>query len=258
MNYWKRSQRDPLNWQLNPIQDDDGKDVLFEIADPESLLQGNHLEGIKDILSHQLKQKGLAYRLVFNLLEEGHTLGEIVEAMGKPKETIRKLVREIVEEARLLVNMVRPEVKPEPTTLRTRFEARITKVESCWRWTGTFCGAYGVLDVKDATGKRRRLRACKLALRLFRGDQIADTHKPKHTCGNRWCVNPAHLGCDPAPREQVVEEPPPVRHLDQAAIRELADRRSGGESEERLAAEYGVSVGTLRRILEMTPWRKVA
>lgn len=262
MNYWKRSQRDPMNWQLHPIQDEDGKDVLFEIADPDSLIQINHLEGIKELLQDQLKQKGLAYRLVYNLLEDGHTVAGIVEATGKTKEIVRRIIREIIEEARLLVQHLAPApakarttVVHEPT-LRARFDGRVQKEEcGCWRWTGTFCGDYGVLDVRDDSGKRRRIRACKLAIRLYYGERRARSHKPRHSCGNRWCVNPEHLGL---PTEAPAEEKAVVVRLDQAAIQELALRRASGESEIELAAAYGVSVGTIQRVLEMTPWRKVA
>lgn len=259
MNYWKRTQRDPMALQVNPIQDDDGKEVIFEIADPESLARINHLDGFKELLQEQIKQKGLAYRLVFNLLEDGHTVGQIIETTGKPKEVIRKILREIAVEARLLVKHLAPDLPPkrkakEPT-LRARFEAQVRRdPEGCWRWTGTFCGDYGVLDVKDDSGKRRRLRVGKLAVQLYRGVEL-DSRKPFHSCRNRWCVNPDHLGFPANPPQ---EETPVVRRLDQTMIQEIAKRRGAGESEEALAASYGVNVGTIHLVLSRTPWRKVA
>ncbi len=70
----------------------------------------------------------------------------------------------------------------------SRFLSRVAKSEGgCWLWTGTrHSEGYGL------TGTKPQEYAHRYAYQLFLG-QIPERGRVTQTCGNRLCVNPAHL-----------------------------------------------------------------
>lgn len=73
-------------------------------------------------------------------------------------------------------------------TLEGRFWAKVTKTPDCWLWAAaTGDDGYGRISV----GGRLRL-AHRVSWELINGP-ILDGMFLDHRCGNRLCVNPAHL-----------------------------------------------------------------
>lgn len=74
------------------------------------------------------------------------------------------------------------------------------KPTECWPWLGrhqTSMGGYGVYCF-DRNSKfsfkvgHRSITSSRAVYLLFKGD-VLDGHDVRHTCDNRWCVNPDHL-----------------------------------------------------------------
>ncbi|GEL95374.1 HNH endonuclease signature motif containing protein [Cellulomonas composti] len=73
--------------------------------------------------------------------------------------------------------------------LADRFWAKVDKREGCWEWQGgrSEPGGYGRIGSAG-----RLLLAHRVAYELCKGP-ILDGLTVDHLCGNRGCVNPAHL-----------------------------------------------------------------
>jgi hypothetical protein len=76
-----------------------------------------------------------------------------------------------------------------PTDLRERFISKIQLTASCWNWTGTTLGGYGVFSLKQP---RRSVKAHRKAFEWTHGT-INPNLVIDHLCRNKACVNPAHL-----------------------------------------------------------------
>jgi len=79
--------------------------------------------------------------------------------------------------------------------MEERFWSKVNKTDTCWLWTASkFSDGYGQFWVD---GKMKR--AHKVSW-LLAGNTIPDglilCHAPHSVCGNRHCVNPAHLRTD--------------------------------------------------------------
>lgn len=73
-------------------------------------------------------------------------------------------------------------------TLEQRFWAKVRKTDDCWEWTASTNGnGYGKIK---ADGQTRR--AHRVSWELTNGP-IPEGMDLDHRCGNRACVNPAHL-----------------------------------------------------------------
>jgi HNH endonuclease len=127
---------------------------------------------------------------------------------------------------------------------RPRFWAKVARCGpvECWNWSGARTrGGYGVLRVD---GKTRY--AHHLAWELANGRRWDDDQRPiRHTCGNRGCVNPAHLE---------LGEPPNAGKLDEYDVAVIRERRAAGEPQSRLAKAYRISPSMVSRIVDGSRW----
>jgi hypothetical protein len=92
-----------------------------------------------------------------------------------------------------------------------QFFSRVAREGDCWHWTGKFSGD-GLPTFKECpTGRAARLTATvpmatRTAFAWFRGLLMPSKYwRLKQTCGNRWCVNPAHLKQMRIPERKPVE-----------------------------------------------------
>lgn len=130
---------------------------------------------------------------------------------------------------------------------------------ACWPWTG-FRGrpGYGQLG--------RNLRANRVAYELHNGP-IPPDGVICHTCDNPSCVNPAHLflgtqldNIADATRKGRVRHGEGHYHAKLTAddVREIRQRyAAGGISYSRLASLYGISIGTVGKLVRRQRWQHI-
>jgi hypothetical protein len=174
-----------------------------------------------------------------------------------------------------------------------RFWAKVNQGDGCWEWQGKRIGGYGILLTGPA-GAQRRERAHRVSWEINRGP-IPSGAFVLHSCDNPPCVNPdhLHLGTNadnmaemrergrsfhgPALQARMRERAARgERHgwkthpdaiprgegcgaskLTRAIVRELRRRYAeGGVSQRQLAAEFGITQGTLWSLLRGLTWRE--
>jgi len=81
-----------------------------------------------------------------------------------------------------------------PDRALTLLERSIEKTEGCWFWRGYVCpNGYGKIWIGSRTdGTYQKVWIHRLAFMLFCGP-LAEGEEVHHTCGEKLCVNPAHL-----------------------------------------------------------------
>ena len=159
-------------------------------------------------------------------------------------------------EHRLCVN---PEHWGAPTEA-DRFWAKVDKTAGCWVWTAGSCsGGYGVF--RGAAGPQ--VGAHQKSWELSHGSPPEQS--VLHSCDNRLCVNPAHLfegtaadnAADMVSKgRQRRGEAHPARKLGWPEVREIRRRHSEGETQTKLAMEYGVSQPNVGYIIRRKTWQE--
>ena len=147
--------------------------------------------------------------------------------------------------------------RPKPK--RTVQERFISKIQpdletGCWLWVGAKVGSTGYGQCADAVGKPRA--AHRVSWELFRGE-IPKNAFVKHVDTNQCpknCVNPKHLYVDKARKKPKNNEtkPYPSSVLSKQQVEEIRERykpRSERTRIKDLAAEFNVSIVTVRNIL---------
>ena len=136
--------------------------------------------------------------------------------------------------------------------------------DECWLWMGPIRGnGYGGFT----RARTLRLYAHRISYTLYKGE-IPRGYAVCHTCDIRLCVNPNHLWAgtnaenlaDMAAkgRSQQGEAHWNVR-LTAEAIRQIrAQRWERGLPYKKIAAEWGISPGTVRKITERRIWKHLA
>lgn len=95
-------------------------------------------------------------------------------------------------------------VSPKADPLAGRFTVLPS---GCWRWNGAACSSgYGSL-----TWRAKGWLAHRLAYTLVIGP-IPAGYEVHHTCGNRLCINPAHLQPLPGRAHRLVTDTPMARN----------------------------------------------
>ena len=123
----------------------------------------------------------------------------------------------------------------------------------CWLWVGpTFWDGYGRAHERGREG--RQMRAHRLYYERHVG-AIPKGTELDHLCGNRRCVNPAHL--QPVPHIVNCQRGRKSK-LTAEIVRAIRARYSaGGITQAELEREYGIASGTVCRIMQGTYWRNV-
>lgn len=143
---------------------------------------------------------------------------------------------------------------------RKRFFKYVNKTESCWLWTGyCFTSGHGQFGYDGKIIKAHRFSW------LLAGNQIPEEmcilHAPHVICGNRNCVNPAHLrvGTQSENMKDKISDGTSARgikhpkcKLTEQQVREI--RARSDENQKELAEEFGVSTATISSILSRKRW----
>jgi hypothetical protein len=150
--------------------------------------------------------------------------------------------------------------------------------DGCWPWTGkTDIGGYGVVR-RDG----RQEKTHRVAFELAYGPLPEGKIVRHFICDNPPCCRPEHLrsgtiadnnadmrikgraasgdrnGSRTRPDRQIRGERHPLSKLTEADVRSIRARDTGDQILRRgLAAEYGVGVRTIRKIVERERWRHV-
>jgi hypothetical protein len=144
--------------------------------------------------------------------------------------------------------------------VEARFWAKVNKTPTCWLWAGAcYSNGYGRFWV----GGRPYL-AHRISLELHLGRPLAQgmfaCHAPHSICGNRACVNPAHISektqaennadtvADGTSNRGTRNSSCKLTEAEVLAIR--ADTRFQSE----IAAEYGIKQSTVSRIKRRKIW----
>ncbi len=136
----------------------------------------------------------------------------------------------------------------------------------CWQWMGKISHkGYGIARVHSG-GKKRDVRAHRLAYILVNGPVPADLVVRHIGCRNRACVNPAHLAVGTYAdnsADMLVDGTRPMgsRHwaakITEADAVEIRRRAAAGEPRGILEREFGIAERTVSQIIRRITWRHV-
>lgn len=137
---------------------------------------------------------------------------------------------------------------------------RITVTDGCWEWMGR-------LD-DSGYAKTGTMRVSRLIYVLTYLEPLGEL-KALHTCDNPKCVNPLHLfaGTQTDNMKDMQEKGRehkargselPHTKLNPNKVRDIRRLRAEGVSVMSLARTYGVSVPSIRNIINGKNWRHVA
>jgi hypothetical protein len=138
----------------------------------------------------------------------------------------------------------------------------------CWLWTGASVKGCGFIGGGPGRGM---LKAHRVAWAIHYG-AVPVGRAVRHRCGNRGCVNPAHLTLGetsargvrprlPSPSRPAAADGPRAAGrtplTPQRVLEVRARHACGGATPAALAGEYGVSVSTIYRILRRDVWKQL-
>lgn len=154
-------------------------------------------------------------------------------------------------------------------SLADRFWRKVVKKsdDDCWEWSGTILGnGYGQIRSGGKEGKK--ILAHRLSYELNKCE-IPDGLVVMHTCDNRKCVNPNHLGlgtykdntqdCWQKGRGSVNVIARIGAMNGRAVVNEDDVRyiRSSNDPLKQMAERYGVSVGAIDKIRQRKTWTHI-
>lgn len=135
--------------------------------------------------------------------------------------------------------------------------------DGCWLWRGGDNGrGYGVIGLREP---RRSAYVHRVMYELAKGP-ILDGYEVAHTCDVRNCVRPSHLvlmthegnvaDMVRKGRSSRGENRANAR-LTEDGVRAIRSRVAAGERRVELAAEFGVTVGTIDLVVTRKRWGHV-
>lgn len=153
-------------------------------------------------------------------------------------------------------------VSPYPESVKHRFEMKFKKgnPNECWEWLASRNNhGYGKMAV-DNTGKLEYSH--RLSYKLYKGD-IPDGMVVMHSCDNKGCVNPNHLGLGTTKqnirsaatnglmnnRPRLFGEKNASSKLTDSQVYDIFKLRHKGLSQDAIAKQLNVSQSQVSRIL---------
>lgn len=130
------------------------------------------------------------------------------------------------------------------------YYTEVDEQSGCWTWTGKQHGSnkYPRFEYEGEI-----LRAHRQSIKIHRGVDPDNHEVIRHKCDRKMCVNPNHL--EPGNHEDNVKDHHGIVHdlhtLTHNQIQALIEQKD--EDWLSLAEEFGIRLGTVRRILEQKP-----
>ncbi len=140
--------------------------------------------------------------------------------------------------------------------LEQRFLKYVEKSSGCWIWIGyRHDKGYGLLSCK-INGKKRPVRAHRIAYELYKGP-IPAGMKVLHSCDNPPCVKPDHLflGSNRDNSEDMSKKGRTARKLRPVDVLEILEELGRNASAYLLAARFKVSPQTIYAISRRETWK---
>lgn len=151
----------------------------------------------------------------------------------------------------------------------SRFWEKVRRSSGCWEWIGAI-GPQGYGHLK---AHKRNYNAHRFSWMLHNAQSLDGNTFVRHTCGNRMCVNPAHLYLqgraamkrEVCPRGEAWQrsvdttnfargERQGSHKLTELEVRAIIEQAKAGEKKISLARKYGVSKDTIYDICFGVRW----
>lgn len=147
--------------------------------------------------------------------------------------------------------------------LSERFWARVERGMGCWEWRG-YRNSLGYGGTVDDLGKTRPAHRASWELTF---GPIPPGLFVCHRCDNPGCVNPGHLflgtqrdNIQDASRKGRVSrgEHRHCARLSEVSVALIRRRHAEGETQNRLAAEFGVTRQAIWHVVHRKSWKHIA
>lgn len=185
------------------------------------------------------------------MYEAGKTIYEIGDVFGFHGATVARALR--VANVSMKIGGRRKEEN------LPRFMLKVKKTLTCWLWTGKInvANGYGVfLYHPEKNAPAREYAAHRCAYLLFIGP-IPNNKVVRHTCDNKWCVNPKHLKLgtyldnmqDAVVRGRIATGDKVQAKLDVSKVRKIRKLRKKGMAIYKIAKLFEVDLRSIERVL---------
>lgn len=159
-----------------------------------------------------------------------------------------------------VVQMARPISGDEAEMMREYFFSRVTKGDGCWLWGGGISRrGYGLAKLNNIRHSAHRLSV------VLHGGTVPVDKIVCHTCDNPRCVNPSHLyvgttkqnAYDRTVRGRGRTAIGPDSPSAKLTVAQVLESRFSTARHTELAAKFGVSPSTIRKLRSGKSWRHV-
>ena len=142
-----------------------------------------------------------------------------------------------------------------------RFWSKVTRSAGCWEWQGSHNTRNGVATYGTLESGGRTVGAHRLSWEIHHG-AVPAGRCVLHRCDNPSCVNPGHLWLgshadnmrDMKEKGRAAHVPPPNARLTRDQVRDIRRRLAVGDSQRRIAKDFGIHQPAVAHIKSGRNW----